>query len=169
MLAPGATRQRLAKTLNSAYAEGLLSEHTLAHRLDVLFASAVIDPAWVVGDLPRRGRAASIRRRVLSSLKERTRRAPLIATAPEPRILLALDWSGARDELLVGRHPSCDVILESISVSRRHARLTFRDGGWVLQDLGSTNGTRLNGLLVGRCRLQPGDQLALGDQLLQVD
>jgi len=169
VLAPGATRQRLAKTLNSAYAEGLLSEHTLAHRLDVLFASAVIDPAWLVGDLPRRGRSASISRRVLSALKDRTRRAPLIAGVPERRILLALDWSGARDELLVGRHPSCDVILESISVSRRHARLTFRDGGWVLQDLGSTNGTRLNGLLVGRCRLQPGDQLALGDQLLQVD
>ena len=83
MLAPGANRQRLAKTLNSAYAEGLLSEHTLAHRLDVLFASAVIDPAWLVGDLPRRGRSASISRRVLSALKDRTRRAPLIAGVPE--------------------------------------------------------------------------------------
>jgi hypothetical protein len=168
VLVPGANRQRLAKTLNAAYAEGLLSERTLAHRLDVLFASALIDPTWLVGDLTRRGRGVGVARRALAALRERTR-VPLITPAPDPPILLALDWTGARAELLVGRHPSCDVILGDTSVSRRHARLTFRDEGWVLQDLDSTNGTRVNGVLVGRSRLHPGDQLALGAQLLQVD
>lgn len=169
MFAPGANRQRLAQTLNAAYAEGLLSEHTLAHRLDVLFGSAVVDPGPLVGDLPRRGRRGSVGRRVLATLKGRTRRIPLIAGTPERRTLLALDWSGACEELLVGRHPNCDVILHGLSVSRWHARLTFRDGGWILQDLDSTNGTRVNGLFVGRCRLRPGDQLVLGGQLLEVD
>ena len=61
------------------------------------------------------------------------------------------------------------MIVPAETVSRRHARLIFRDGGWILQDLNSTNGTRLNGRYVGRCRLRPGDQLALGDQLLRVD
>jgi pSer/pThr/pTyr-binding forkhead associated (FHA) protein len=61
------------------------------------------------------------------------------------------------------------VIVSDETVSRRHAQLTFRDGGWVVQDLHSTNGTRLNGQYVGRCRLRPGDQLGLGHQVLQVD
>jgi hypothetical protein len=169
VLGPGAYRHRLARTLNAAYAEGLLSEHTLAHRLDVLFASALIDPARVVGDLTRRVPRRQLGRRLLGALSGRTRRSPLIAGPLEGRVLLALDWSGARDELLIGRHPSCDIVVAADTVSRRHARLLFRDGGWILQDLDSTNGTRLNGELVGRCRLRPGDQLALADQLLQVD
>ncbi len=102
-------------------------------------------------------------------MSDRARRSRRSAVAPEPRILLALDWSGAQEELLIGRHPSCDVIVPAATVSRRHAQLTFRDGGWILQDLDSTNGTRLNGQPVGRCRLRPGDQLVLADQPLQVD
>jgi pSer/pThr/pTyr-binding forkhead associated (FHA) protein len=61
------------------------------------------------------------------------------------------------------------VILPAATVSRQHAQLTFRDGGWILQDLDSTNGTRVNEQTVGRCRLRPGDQLTLADQHLQVD
>lgn len=169
MLGPGAYRNRLARTLNAAYAEGLLSDRTLAHRLDMLFAGAVIDPARLVGDLTRRAPRRRVRRRLLTALIGRTGSTPAVAGAPEDMILLALDWSGVRDELLIGRHPSCDIVVPADTVSRRHARLVFRDGSWVVQDLNSTNGTRLNGHPVGRCRLRPGDQLALADQLLQVD
>lgn len=168
MLGPGSHRHQLARTLNAAYAEGLLSEHTLAQRLDVLFASAVIDPARLVGDLTRRAPRRQIGPRLMALLSGETRRAPQVA-GPGSCILLALDWSGAREEMLIGRHPSCDVIVPADTVSRRHARLTFRDGGWIVQDLESTNGTRLNGQRVGRCRLRPGDRLELADQLLQVD
>jgi hypothetical protein len=129
----------------------LLSEHTLAYRLDVLFASAVVDPARLVGDLTRR-------------VPRRTRRG-----RDDRAILLALDWNGGHEALVIGRHPECDVVMADTTVSRRHARLICRDGGWIIQDLESTNGTRLNGKYVGRCRLHPGDQLALGDQLLRID
>lgn len=171
MLGPGARRQRLARTLNAAYAEGLLSERTLTYRLDLLFAGVVIDPAGLVGDLTRGGSRKPRRRRALSSLgslldRPRPRDG---AGSRKPDILLALDWSGGCEGLVIGRHPRCDVVIDNETVSRRHAQLTFRDGGWILQDLRSTNGTRLNGQHVGRCRLRPGDQLGLGSQLLRVD
>lgn len=171
MLGPGARRHRLARTLNAAYAEGLLSDRTLAHRLDALFAGGLIDPAGLVGDLTRRRtrrpRGESILATATSLLRRLWGGAP--ATSEDPRILLALDWTGGCEELVIGRHPSCDVVVADETVSRRHAQLTFRDGGWILQDLHSTNGTRLNGQFVGRCRLRPGDHLGLGHQVLQVD
>jgi hypothetical protein len=156
--------------LNAAYAEGLLSERTLAHRLDVLFDGVAIDPAGLVGDLTRRGARRPLRDRLvhsLTSLLDRPRSGG--ARADEPGILLALDWSGGCEGLLLGRHPSCDVVMADETVSRRHAQLIFRDGGWIVQDLNSTNGTRLNGQSIGRCRLCPGDRLRLGHQLLRVD
>jgi FHA domain len=169
VLGPGSYRHRLARTLNAAYAEGLLSERTLTHRLDLLFANPLIEPARLIGDLTRRmpGRRGS--RGLLSVVSGRTRSGRAVADVVENLILLALDWSGAREELVIGRHPSCDVVVTDETVSRQHARLTFRDGGWIVQDLDSTNGTRVNGQYVGRCRLRPGDQLALGTQLLRVD
>jgi pSer/pThr/pTyr-binding forkhead associated (FHA) protein len=54
-------------------------------------------------------------------------------------------------------------------VSRRHARLVFRDSCWIVQDLESTNGTAVNGRLVGRCRLAPGDDLAFADAHVRID
>lgn len=162
-------RQRLARTLNAAYAEGLLSERTLTHRLDALFAAEVIDPARLVGDLTRRVPRRRPGRTTFSALTSGLRRTRIGTAVPEMAVLLALDWSGTREEMVIGRHPSCDVVVGDDTVSRRHARLTFRDGGWIVQDLDSTNGTRLNGQYVGRCRLRPGDQLTLGRQLLQID
>jgi hypothetical protein len=158
VLGPGDRRHRLARTLNAAYAEGLLSERTLAHRLDLLFESAVIDPVRLVGDLTRR-----VPRRVAWRWGRRPPR------PDDTAIMLALDWSGSEQEVIIGRHHSCDVVIDEPTVSRRHARLIFRDGGWIIQDLESTNGTLLNGRRVGRCRLRPGDQLELGHQVLGVD
>jgi hypothetical protein len=171
VLGPGARRHRLARTLNAAYAEGLLSERTLAHRLDALFAGGLIDPAGLVGDLTRRRTRQPLGESVLATVTSLLQRLKggASGTSDEPGILLALDWTGGCEEMVVGRHPSCDVVVADETVSRRHAQLTFRDGGWVLQDLQSKNGTRLNGQYVGRCRLRPGDQLGLGHQLLRVD
>ena len=61
------------------------------------------------------------------------------------------------------------MVFVNTTVSRRHAQLRFRDGKWVLRDLGSTNGTTVNGVRVGRCELLPGDRLGLGELLLTVD
>jgi FHA domain len=160
MLRPGDARRQMERTLNAAYGDGLLSQQTLAHRLDVLFGSELVDPSGLVGDLTHRAweRAMTLLRRTFAD--------PPRAPAPP---LLALDWSGACEELLLGRHAGCDVVLPDPSVSRRHAWLTFRDGHWVLRDLDSTNGTCVNGERVERCVLAPGDRLRLGSAELVVD
>ncbi len=164
---PGGLRQRIAATLNAAYGEGLLSENTLAHRLDLLLDSHVIDPSRLIGDLTIRSRETSLSG-VVDHVLRFVRSWLHGGTYPPPN-LLALDWSGATDELLLGRDLGCDVVLANPTVSRRHARLRYRDGGWVVQDLRSTNGTRVNDKRVVRCRLRPGDLLLVGEQHLLVD
>jgi hypothetical protein len=169
MLRAGERRRRMARTLNAAYGDGLLSEATFVNRLDVLLRSDLIEPARLIGDLTVRSRRpvwADAADRLAHAVRELTFRA---AAPPSAPTLLALDWTGGQEELLVGRHPSCDVVLEHESVSRRHARLAFRDGNWVLRDLESTNGTVVNGQPVIRCRLLPGDLVTFGDEGLLVD
>jgi hypothetical protein len=171
VLRPGASRQELAQTLNAAYADGLLSENTLAHRLDQLFGSWLVDPVRLVGDLNRRTARRFWQTTVVDAFAAIARRVrtTVLGEVQAPPVLLALDWTGRQDELLVGRHSNCDVVLSHPGVSRRHARLLFRDGSWVLQDLASTNGTRVNGERVGRCVLRPGDRLILGEEHLTID
>lgn len=171
MLRPGDWRHRLNRTLNAAYGDGLLSDATFARRLDVLLSSPLIEPDRLVGDLTFRARRrppADRVRRTLTAARDAL--AEWVGRPPAtPGVVLALDWTGARPELLVGRHLDCDVVVDDRTVSRRHARLRFRDGHWVLRDLDSTNGTRVNGTSVVRCRLLPGDELTLGDAVLLVD
>jgi len=160
----------MARALNTAYGDGLLSEHTLAHRLDLLLGSRLVEPARLIGDLavrsPRRALAGSVARAV-ESVRQLWRGADWGAAGPAA--LLALDWAGEAEDLLVGRHPDCDIVLSHTTVSRRHARLSFRDGHWIVRDLDSTNGTTVNQTPVIRCRLLPGDHVVFGDEHLLVD
>lgn len=171
MSALGRSRERLAGVLNSAFAEGLLSEQTHSYRLGLLFGPRVVDPQRLIGDLTlRRGssRPATAARHAWSALAAGVRTVAWSGGGSVAPLLLALDRAES-DRLLVGRHPACDVVVGDPSVSRRHAQLTLRDGTWVLQDLASTNGTRVNGQRVGRTSLRTGDILALGNQAIQID
>ncbi len=69
--------------------------------------------------------------------------------------------SGVR--FTIGRNRDCDLCLTDLSVSRRHAQLVRREDGWIVSDLGSHNGTRLNGWLVREpVRLSAGDRIDFG-------
>jgi hypothetical protein len=68
--------------------------------------------------------------------------------------------SGSR--VLIGRSRDCDLTLDDPNVSRRHAELRNEDGRWIVTDLGSTNGVKVNGRRVEEAELQAGDELALG-------
>jgi len=67
----------------------------------------------------------------------------------------------AKDLTLVGRNDDCDVRLDHKSVSKLHCILVKTDGLVLVRDLGSTNGTRVNGQQIRRAALLPEDQLAI--------
>lgn len=68
----------------------------------------------------------------------------------------------------IGRDEHCEIVLPFQSVSGEHALLQFKDGGYVLEDLGSTNGIKVNGLTpMGTASLYDGDEIALGDAMLR--
>lgn len=66
--------------------------------------------------------------------------------------------------LQIGRGTSCDVVLADLAVSRRHARIRWQDEELVLEDLGSSGGTYVNGERVQRCSLRPGDVVRFGSK-----
>lgn len=73
------------------------------------------------------------------------------------------------DNIIVGRSPEAGLVLEEDSVSRKHARI-YRDRGCLwLRDLGSRNGSRVNGAQVQRYRLEVGDRIAIGASLIRVE
>lgn len=69
--------------------------------------------------------------------------------------------------VMLGRSRQCDVVLEDANVSRQHAEIRPRGGSWVLSDLGSTNGSSLNGRRIdGPEVIKPGDEIELGTSVL---
>lgn len=75
-------------------------------------------------------------------------------------------YSVTRTPAVIGRLATSDVVINDPNVSRRHAELRRDDDGWVLVDLGSTNGTLVNGKLARSHRLHDGDRLTLGSSEL---
>lgn len=70
----------------------------------------------------------------------------------------------------IGRSRQCDVVVNDPNVSRQHAELRPRGGSWVLTDLGSTNGSRINGHPVERSEVvRPGDEIELGATILRFE
>jgi hypothetical protein len=95
-----------------------------------------------------------------------------MASVPKGPVVSSLHWTGAGlkpvvfemsgPSVLIGRREDCDLILAFGYISGHHARLVLSDGQWSIQDLGSTNGTRVNGRPAENTALNDGDQLSLG-------
>jgi putative methionine-R-sulfoxide reductase with GAF domain len=86
--------------------------------------------------------------------------AKLILYPPQraPRFLVLQDG----ESLEIGRDPSCGLVVEDARVSKRHARLRWTGSTWVLEDLGSKNGTTVGGQPAAGAALRDGDSLSLG-------
>jgi putative ABC transport system ATP-binding protein len=91
---------------------------------------------------------------------------PVVAAAEPSAALVLADGQAlalAGDRLEIGRAPSSDIVLDDITISRTHARLERLPQGWLLIDLGSSNGTWVNGQrLTAPALLRDGDAIAFG-------
>ena len=165
-------RDLALEQLRRRYAEGRLSHDTFLARIDaVLIARYRREVDSQLADLPRApgagpapgaggGRAA----RWLATWRERLGAAAGALggrLAAEPARLVLPASTGRR--FTIGRELACDLTIANLSVSRWHARLHFEDGRWMLSDMGSTNGTRLNGWRVTTSvPVADGDQVSFG-------
>lgn len=88
--------------------------------------------------------------------------AQLLALTDGPSILVD------KPILLLGRHPECDIQLDSRKISRRHCCIAQVNDYLVVRDLDSTNGIRINGVRVAEGQLHAGDELTIGNSRYQV-
>ena len=87
---------------------------------------------------------------------------PTAADITRPRLLEFP--RGSASEFSIGRDANCDLAIADMTVSRRHATLERTQDGWLLTDLESTNGTRVNGWRVrGKVTVTPGDLVSFGN------
>lgn len=157
-------RDRVLQALSDRVAEGRMSHDTFERRVDqVLQARNQAELADIVHDLPSRNRVVNRLTGLISSVSAATARIEAAWRAPRlPRFVLP---PAELPRIVVGRAPGCQFILTDLTVSRFHAELYRADGGgWLLSDLGSMNGTRVNGWrLTGPARVRPGDEVGFGN------
>ena len=105
---------------------------------------------------------------VIYTLSEDEKRA--VAALPAGSALLVAHTGpnkGARflldtDESIAGRHPNADIFLDDVTVSRRHAKFARTEKGFTLSDIGSLNGTYINGDRIDSIALNNGVQVQIG-------
>ncbi|MFD3326502.1 DUF1707 and FHA domain-containing protein [Streptomyces sp. NPDC058701] len=167
-----AERDRALGQLREGAALGKLSHDTFLRRMELaLVARRSEDLAVLTADLQGRGgRESPWTRRLfgwvgrVSAVRVGVRRA--WAAEKLPRLLLPHPSAGV---LRIGRDPGSGLRLTHETVSRVHAELSLRDGAWVLKDLGSTNGTTVNGHRVtGSAVVRDGDQIGFGEMVFRL-
>ncbi len=168
-------RDRAAGELRERFAEGRLSQETFLYRLDrALRAKDSAELSGLLGDLPprRQGWLAGGRpgrgwlgwaARIAGRWRPGPGAAGYSAARHDqflPPFYLPRQANG---RFTIGRAMACDFTLADLSVSRWHAKLHKDGEAWLLSDLGSTNGTRLNGWRVTTgVPLRPGDRVTFG-------
>ncbi len=91
--------------------------------------------------------------------------ASLVRLAGGPK---GTEYAIDREQVTLGRGPGVDLAFDDSAMSSQHAAVEFRSGGFQLRDLGSTNGTLLNGDAVQVGKLKHGDRFQLGEHLFQL-
>lgn len=146
-----ADRDKAIDRLWARYDEGRLSYDTFALRLEAALhtrSRAGLDA--LLADLPGRGWGGARP----AALRSRWQHGWAALACLLPRAWPAAAWpvltfpAGEQNRFTIGRDRACDMVLPDPTVSRWHAGLRREPGGWMLDDLGSTNGTRLNGCRV---------------------
>lgn len=71
-------------------------------------------------------------------------------------------------EVFIGRHSQCELVLHDLEVSRRHLKIAPGENSWLLDDLGSTNGSFVNGQRITHHPAFPGDRIQIGQSVLVI-
>ncbi|KUO12749.1 DUF1707 and FHA domain-containing protein [Streptomyces sp. SS7] len=159
-----AERDRALKVLRDGVAMGRLSHDTFIRRMELALAARRSDElVALTADLPKENRLSRVvfgSVEAVSGFTVRLRRAWQAERLPK----LLLPHPGTEQALRIGRDPVNGLRLTHESVSRVHAELTRQGGMWVLRDLGSTNGTTVNGRrVIGAAVVREGDQVSFGN------
>jgi FHA domain/Domain of unknown function (DUF1707) len=155
-------RERVVRVLRDRSVEGRLSTDTFAERVGLAYrARSGAELAELTSDVRPAGRG---RRALLAAVEWLSGlQADLDAAWTRPRVPSLALPSADGVRLMVGRAPNCDCVLPEECVSRRHAQLWREGERWFLRDLGSRNGTRVNGMrVIESVEVRPGDRLSLG-------
>ncbi|MEU9619298.1 FHA domain-containing protein [Streptomyces sp. NPDC088251] len=157
-----AQRDRVLGVLRDGAAQGKLSHDTFMRRMELaLTARRSEELAALTADLEHEGRWSRRVLRVVSGVSGfpgRVRR--VWQTERLPKLLLP---APSPYPLRIGRDPGNGLRLNHLTVSRLHAELTAQGGSWLLRDLGSTNGTCVNGQrVIGTVPVREGDQVSFG-------
>jgi FHA domain/Domain of unknown function (DUF1707) len=158
----------VAQALREGSLDGRLSIDTFSERIERLLAARSRNELdALVADVrpPSRLRWAMLRAVAWWSTLDRDLR----AAWQRPHVpVLALPATDG--PVTLGRSRDCDCVLAEPSVSRRHAELRREGERWLLRDLGSRNGTRLNGVrLLDEAEVCPGDRVSFGDARFRLD
>lgn len=160
--ASDADRDRIIRTLRARSVEGRISHDTFVTRMDqALRARSRSELNDLVQDLPPAGGFGARLTTAVGTLSElvgRVRgawRGSRLPSLPMP--------SGDRARVTIGRSADCDLLIPDPMVSRHHAELQRVGSQWMLVDLGSSNGTRVNGWrVVEPVTVRLGDQVSFG-------
>jgi FHA domain/Domain of unknown function (DUF1707) len=148
-----AERSRAVTTLGGGCAAGYLSVDTLEHRIALaLRARTRSQLARVLADLPRGPRW----------WRRPRLREPSADAVPPPAVELRLPRAPFDQPLLVGRGAMADLRFPHMTVSRRHALVSVTEEGAYITDVGSANGTAVNGQPVVTAPLREGDVVTFG-------
>ncbi|MDT0468718.1 MULTISPECIES: DUF1707 and FHA domain-containing protein [Streptomyces] len=164
-----AERDRALKVLSDGVALGRLSHDTFMRRMELaLAAREPRELAALTADLTSEkhwSRHVFGAVEAVSGFTVRLRRAWQAERLPK----LLLPQPGNPYPLRIGRDPASGLRLSHETVSRVHAELRHQGGLWVLRDLGSTNGTSVNGRrVIGAAVVRDGDQVSFGSMIFRL-
>jgi FHA domain/DUF1707 SHOCT-like domain len=160
-------RENAIEALRNGSAQGRLSHDTFLQRVDIaLRARGVEELANLLRDLPPPAQKSGWLIRAVRWWSALRRRVQLAWRASRLPVLVLPRGDRA---FVIGRSPQCDLALPDMTVSWRHAELQRSADGWLLVDLGSTNGTRVNGWLAGAgFVVRPGDRVTFGGAAFRI-
>jgi hypothetical protein len=164
-----AERDKALKVLRDGVVMGRLSHDTFIRRMELALAARRLEElAALTADLPTESRVSRLvfgTVEAVSGFGVRLRRAWQAERLPK----LLLPHPGTGHPLRIGRDPASGLRLTHETVSRVHAELSRQGGMWVLRDLGSTNGTTVNGRrVIGAAVVREGDQIGFGQMAFRL-